>query len=109
MKTSTSIVSSGSSIARPTGVTRGSMKVGDLFRNKITGKLYMDTGARTCPPSEGRSTGYTQNGKDIIARQALVVGGGISDGEDGAVMSTDLDKDVIHVGRGAITTNLFRS
>lgn len=104
-------------------VRRSTLNIGDCYKNKAGGRTYMHTGARTRPPSgshteiavngkvvhnaDNFATLLRQNGKDVIAFQAIVVEGAVKAGEDGTVVSFQ-DKDVLFVGAADITLNLFR-
>lgn len=115
---STSLVGA-TPVAPATTRRRGDLVVGDLFRNPDGGKVYMHTGARTRPPSgsgdvvtvngvtvhDGRSKSLGRNlaGRDIIAYQAIVVRGHVTPGEDGAVVTFDGAKEVVYLGRAAIS------
>src|SRR5690606_16310823 len=117
--TSTSLVGA-AAVAPTTTKRRRDLKMGDLFRNVNGGKIYMHTGVRTAPPSgtntvrvtvggnevyrsTDRNLGYAPNGDVIVGFQSIVVRGKVSPGQDGAVVTFDGDKEVVYLGRAAIT------
>lgn len=122
MAVSTSIVAGVKTLKTTKIVKRASLQVGDLFRNKDGGRVYMHTGQRTAPPS-GRnvsiqignqtvqhevfkSLGRNASGQDVIGYQSIVVQGSVKPGQDGSMVTFN-NNDVIYVGKAEINLALF--
>lgn len=122
MSNSLNIVTGSKRVPTTTVVKRSSLKVGDLFRNRDGGKVYMHTGQRTAPPS-GRtvsiqvgnqtvshevfkSLGRNAAGQDVIGYQGIVVQGKVAYGQDGSVVTFDGNKDVVLLGTAELSLNL---
>ena len=123
MKITTDMVKTVTAVASVKTVARRDLVVGDLYKNRSGGRIYMHTGLRTAPPSGhtvdivvGSQTftvnasnikGYTDNGDAILGWQSIIVDGDVKSGSDGAAITFDGDKDVLHVGYVDLNLNLF--
>lgn len=98
MATSTNIVTVNKANRAPATVRRDSLKVGDLFSNKADGRVFMHTGTRTNPPSQGRA--------GTVGYNSIVVRGKIKTGSDGAAFSENGSRQVFPRGNATITANI---
>lgn len=122
MRTSVDLVNGNTSTVRKR-VLRKNLQVGDLFIAGNSGKVYMHTGCRSCPPTQRSVTihvgdqsieheiyaaqGSLPNGKDIIGWQSMIVEGDPEAGGDGTSFTTKGNREVTYVGKGHLTLEMI--